>query len=596
MALSQRSMGRRNAGQERVTVATLIRQNRALPMLIGVQPANAAAGVRRAALFALTIVLVLAAITAWQFRRQVHQEHIRDATRAVRILEEHADKVVGGHLASLDHLEWIIRDLGWDEAADRRRLHEHLRAIKGSHPEVQSVWLFDARGDVRATSVAFPAPAVNFADRDYFQSAMRGEKWFIGRVVFGRITQEFNFNLSKRLDDADGRFLGVVVMSLYPAYFRDFYGSVGPDAAVVALVREDGALLARYPPPPEDLTTAQVPPGFIAQLRAAASGSFQQRSSLQHRDVLYTYRRLTLPLYVVYGTAVADIERRWLALIGSYLPFALAALVGLGIFGWAAYRQASAVDRSESLLRDANLDLERRINERTQDLAATNAALERSLAVKDVLMREIHHRVKNNLQVIASIIRLRSKRASPEAGALLTEILSRIAAIGQIHNQLYNTDDLANIDLAAYLDALCGSLRENEPNAHVSLTLEAERVVVHMDTAMPLALIVVELITNAYKHAFPGGRAGEIRVTLKRRGDVAELAVRDNGIGTPAAPESRGSLGLQLVRLLAQQADATIETRVENGTIVTIRFTIGEVANTDERPREPGAMPAAVAR
>jgi two-component sensor histidine kinase len=425
---------------------------------------------------------------------------------------------------------------------------------------------------------------------------VRGEKWFIGRVVFGRITQEFNFNLSKRLEDANGRFLGVVVLSLYPAYFRDFYGSVGPDAAVVALVREDGALLARYPPPPEDLTTAQVPPGFIEQLRAAPNGSFQQRSTLQQRDVLYTYRRLTLPLYVVYGTSVADIERRWLALIGSYLPFALAALVGLGIFGWAAYQQARAVDRSESLLRDANLDLERRVKERTQDLAATNAALERSLAVKDVLMREIHHRVKNNLQVIASIIRLRSKRASPEAGALLTEILSRISAIGQIHNQLYNTDDLANIDLSAYLDALCQSLRENEPTAHAALTLDAERVVVHMDTAMPLALIVVELITNAYKHAFPGGRAGEIRVTLKRRGDVAELTVRDNGIGTPAAPESRGSLGLQLVRLLAQQADASVETRVENGTIVTIRFAIGDLAKTGDRPREPGALPTAMAR
>jgi two-component system NtrC family sensor kinase len=222
------------------------------------------------------ILAVLAAGAAWQLRDRVFAEHVRDAERAVRILEEHAEKVIGGHLASLDQIEWLLQDP--DSSQPGHRLHERLLAIKQAHPELQSAWIFDASGAVRATSIGFPPPAENFADRDYFQSAERGEPRFIGRVVMGRVTREYNFNLSKRLEDSSGRFIGVIVASLYPAYFRDFYSSIGPEADVISLLREDGAILARNPEL-GDPVVRQSPSAFMDILKKAENGSIWSRAS-----------------------------------------------------------------------------------------------------------------------------------------------------------------------------------------------------------------------------------------------------------------------------------------------------------------------------
>lgn len=529
---------------------------------------RAAPGVYRAVIVAIGVIAVLAAGAAWQLRQRVFDEHMRDAARAVRILEEHAEKVIGGHLASLSQIEWLLQDLVPAQAD--RRLHERLAAIKQARPEIQSAWIFDAAGAVRATSVAFPPPRENFADRDYFQSALRGEEQFIGRVVIGRITREFNFNVSKRLEDTNGRFMGVIVLSLYPAYFRDFYRAIGPEADAIALLREDGAVLARYPEF-GDPTALQAPAPFMATIKAADSGSFRRPSSAEGHERLYSYRRLTsLPLYVVHAARVDAVEARWRGLLYNYLLIVLPALLGLGALGWTAYRQAVRVDESQETLRQTNAQLESRVAERTQALVDANRALTQSLADKDVLLREVHHRVKNNLQMIASLINMRARHAAPESRDALLEVMRRVTAIGQIHNRIYNTADPANIDLAAYLDGLCDQMARFERNDRVRLTRALEPVTVDLEIAVPLALLSVELITNAYKHAFPRGRAGEITVALRRDGDDAVLTISDDGIGMQRETD-KGSIGLQLVPLLAQQIQGRIER--ENGSGSTFRIT-----------------------
>jgi two-component sensor histidine kinase len=530
---------------------------------------RAAPGVYRAALFAVAILALLAAGAAWQLRDRVFAEHVRDAERAVRILEEHAEKVVGGHLASLDQIEWLLQDP--EAGQSGRRLHERLLAIKQAHPELQSAWIFNASGGVLATSISDPPPAENFADRDYFLSAQRGEPRFIGRVVMGRVTREYNFTISKRLEDANGRFMGVIVASLLPGYFRDFYRSIGPEADVISLMRADGAILARNPEL-GDMSARQAPPDFMALLAKSETGSFRRVSGTEGHDRLYSYRRLTnLPLYVVYATRVDLVESKWRTLLFSYLLFALPALLGLGALGWTAYRQAMLVDQSRDSLAQANAQLETRVAERTQALVDANVALTHTLADKDVLIREIHHRVKNNLQMIASLINMRARALAPESRGALMEVMRRVTAIGQIHNRIYNTTDPANIDLASYLEGLCGEISRFERKERVRLTHTLEPVPVELEVAVPLALLSVELITNAYKHAFPGGREGEIAVTLRRDGDNAILAVRDDGIGLQNPKGKDGSIGLELVPLLAQQIQGTVAR--ENGSGTTFRIT-----------------------
>src|SRR6185369_4329573 len=261
--------------------------------------------------------------------------------------------------------------------------------------------------------------------------------------------------------------------------------------------------------------------------------------------------------------------------------FALPALLGLGALGWTAYRQALLVDQSRDALAQTNAQLETRVAARTQELVEANSALTQSLADKDVLLREVHHRVKNNLQMIASLINMRARHLAPESRGALMEVMRRVTAIGQIHNRIYNTTDPANIDLAAYLEGLCTEISRFERNEQVRLTHALEPVSLELELAVPLALLSVELITNAYKHAFPSGRAGEIAVTLRRDGDNAVLTIRDDGTGIQDSRGRPGSIGLQLVPLLAQQLQGNVEREDGPGTTFRVVFPVKHRANAD---------------
>jgi two-component system, NtrC family, sensor kinase len=260
-------------------------------------PDLSAAGVRRVAVFGALAMLLLAALTAWQLYRQVVVKREADAGGEAQILQEHAEKVVGGHFASLRQLEWLVRDIGWEAATQSRLLHERMRAMKEARPEVQSVWLFDETGGVKATSIGYPAPSMNFADRDFFQAPKRGEERFVGQVVLGRITREYSFNLAERVADDDGRFLGVLVISLHPEYFRSFYGRIVEGGDTGMLLRADGGLLARHPQPQGDPLTLRAPAELLKRLSAAPAGELRASAAFEPREFLHAYRRLPdLPL------------------------------------------------------------------------------------------------------------------------------------------------------------------------------------------------------------------------------------------------------------------------------------------------------------
>jgi two-component sensor histidine kinase len=223
-----------------------------------------------------------------------------------------------------------------------------------------------------------------------------------------------------------------------------------------------------------------------------------------------------------------------------------------------------------------DLAVEKARLERTQEeVRRSERAIRASLREKEVLLQEIHHRVKNNLQVISSLLNLHA-RYLPDAGArtLFGECQDRVQSIALVHEQLYQSADLAHIDFGQYAAALVDRLfhtydasdqgLRREVDAHGRLTI---------DLAIPCGLIVNELVTNALKHAFPGGRAGTIRVGLCERPDGAlELSVADDGVGLPETPAPHASqkLGLDLVYTFAEQLDARMAVEHEGGT--TFRF------------------------
>jgi two-component sensor histidine kinase/ABC-type amino acid transport substrate-binding protein len=194
-------------------------------------------------------------------------------------------------------------------------------------------------------------------------------------------------------------------------------------------------------------------------------------------------------------------------------------------------------------------------------------ALQTSLQEKVALLNEVHHRVKNNLQVITSLLRLEAGRSGqPDTRAVLQEMQGRIRAMALLHETLYRAGTFASVDLASYLKQLATQAFRAQSNGAVRLSLLLDTVQVSMDQATPCGLLVNELISNALKHAFPAGQGGEIQVALQAMpnpvGGAPQwcLRVSDNGVGLPADFNVRrlSSLGLQLATDLARQLGGTL--------------------------------------
>jgi PAS domain S-box-containing protein len=226
--------------------------------------------------------------------------------------------------------------------------------------------------------------------------------------------------------------------------------------------------------------------------------------------------------------------------------------------------------------------LSRDITERKQDAITLQNALNEKVG----LLNEVHHRVKNNLQVITSLLRLEANRsAHAETKAVLDDMQGRIRSMALLHESLYRTGTFASVELGAYLKQLCtqafrASAQQSEG---VQLVLDLGAVQVSLDLATPCGLLVNELVSNCLKHGFPDGRTGEVRVTLApvvAAPDAVDahpwaLSVRDNGVGLSADFETRRttSLGLQLVSDLALQLGGTLQVGPGPGAAFTVVFT-----------------------
>lgn len=204
--------------------------------------------------------------------------------------------------------------------------------------------------------------------------------------------------------------------------------------------------------------------------------------------------------------------------------------------------------------------------------------LNRGLDEKQVLLREIHHRVKNNLNIISSLLNLQalSLRTPDDAMEAFRISRNRVMSLALVHEELYRSQDYSRVDMDKYIGTVTSSLlKALGPGGRVRAEAEANGIELNIDLAIPCGLILNELITNAVKHAFPDERKGCIRVTLKKTGDhEIELSVADDGVGIPR-PEGvsgHGGLGLDLVELLVQQLRGSMMVETKNGAAYRIRF------------------------
>ncbi|MGB3221703.1 MAG: histidine kinase dimerization/phosphoacceptor domain -containing protein [Desulforhopalus sp.] len=201
-----------------------------------------------------------------------------------------------------------------------------------------------------------------------------------------------------------------------------------------------------------------------------------------------------------------------------------------------------------------------------------------SLTEKEVLLKEIHHRVKNNLQVISSLVSLQADEVQePGMHATFQDLIYRVHSMAMVHEKLYQSSDMAHIDFADYVESLVGYLWRAQGKAvlNIRLELDLKPVLLPVNTAVPCGLILNELISNALKHAFNGRESGTVKVSLgETSGKNLRLSVGDNGIGLAKTVdwEQSKSLGLRIIKLLAMQINAHVEVSNDNGTRFTIEF------------------------
>lgn len=198
---------------------------------------------------------------------------------------------------------------------------------------------------------------------------------------------------------------------------------------------------------------------------------------------------------------------------------------------------------------------------------------------KEILLREIHHRVNNNLQVVSSLFRLQSRHIGKKSPAdILSDSQNRILSMALIHEKLYKSKDLANIECKVYIESLLSQLFQSHgvAESRITLTKDLEEVFLPLDLAMPCGLIVNEIVSNCLKHAFPNGNRGAIEFSLSKTDQWIELVIKDNGAGLPENVVFGNSetLGLRLVEALVKQLHGEISVLRAEGTRFQVRFPV----------------------
>ena len=211
-----------------------------------------------------------------------------------------------------------------------------------------------------------------------------------------------------------------------------------------------------------------------------------------------------------------------------------------------------------------------------RQLLEKNQIIDKSLQEKEILLKEIHHRVKNNLQVVSSLLSLQARSLKgQEALDALAKGKDRVRSMALIHQNLYQGENLSGVNSKDYIDRLCTSLLStyNVGSGRIKLTTDIQTLMLDIDTVIPLGLILNELITNAIKYAFRPEDLGEISVSLAKRDETLELVVADNGVGMSLENlGSRQTMGFRLVRSFVQKLKGTYEITTEEGTTVSFQF------------------------
>jgi two-component sensor histidine kinase len=539
----------------------------------------------RARLIGLILIgAIPVAVLVGQSALDLYREAGQAARERVALVREAA---VARHQVVIEGAEQILTALarndavvaGDPEACDRALIE--VLSLQGGR--YSNIWIVDGAGRTRCSAI--PAPrGESYAEAAWFKDAVQKNRFVLSEIQVGRITAR-NIIAAAQPVRRERDLVAVVGLGLSLDHLV-LQTRPAARADTAMWLMDDGGRSF----PLTDNATAETLP-VLSAWATLRRGTVTQVDAPSVGGEPYTYGAMSLgdDLRLVVGLASETYQaaaRR--EVIRRLLEFGVLLAACLGTVAIGAHisviqplralstrvsawrRQSGRFDPGP--LRGAPSEvraLAQAMIAASTALGAREEELRAALAARDLLMAEIHHRVKNNLQIVASLLNLQAGRVrSAEARAAFGTARDRVRALATLHRHLYTHSDFETIALGTFLEELCGQLFEalgETPGERVALAVSAPDLTLGSDEAVPLALIITEAVTNAVKYAFPEGRGGTVSVAVRREGETLTLTVRDDGIGIDASQESEeaergGGLGRMLIDGFARQLGATLTT------------------------------------
>lgn len=489
------------------------------------------------ALFVLCgLVLIFSAYSGW---REASIRANDRAGAASQVVATNARWIVE---LSQQALRRIDEALGPDLRSNDSGTVRDIREEVDNLPGIVKAYVFLADGRALYSTDPNLRP-IDIRDREYFAELEAGKSWHVSSLLISRLDGEQVFVISRRLE-RNGEFAGVAVVSFDVMLLRDIWGSLGVDElSTVSIIRDDGWLVARYPlaSGPLDMKDYEL---FTKHLAKADSGTYPAVSPVDGVERIVGFRRVPgTNLIAVASVSSASAYASFWRTTGSMLLIAALAAAALA---------AAAVWIGRLLRRDAR----------------RQALLLQTLETNRLLFRDIHHRVKNNLQSVQSLIRM---QAIPDD--IKRDLQSRIAAMTAVHEHIYRLDRYAEVSAQSLLPAIVDSQLQAF-GSQVGQEFDIDPIDIDRDHATPLALLLNELVTNALKYAFPEGRPGTIRVSLKALSpERSRFTVSDDGVGFD--PEAaRLGMGGRLIKAMVAQLHGSYSYSSGPGTTFTAEISV----------------------
>jgi len=411
-----------------------------------------------------------------------------------------------------------------------------LEAAVEGLPEEVDVYVIDAEANTLFSTVP-GARDVSVADREYFTALKAGAQSYMSGLLTSRLTGENIFVFSRRLS-RNGEMAGAVMVSFTDSLMQNFWVNIELDpGSTVSLVRRDGQLMARYPAvsTPVDLSSH---PLIAEHLPSAEAGTyFSAASPVDGIARVVSYR--SVPGTEIVALASIATDQTWDSLRSAIITvLIIVAPIILGLIGGGIWI----------------VSLLRRDARRRSELEAANET-------NVLLFREIHHRVKNNLQSVQSLVRMQDMPA-----AARIDLQSRLSAMAAMHEHIYRHDKYEDIDANDLVRVIVDEV-VHAYGVNVEVRYDLQSVPVDRDHATPLSLLLSELVTNSLKYAFEDRQAGTISVALQDLGaGRCKLVVADDGVGIGEIPETPTSMGMRLIRGVVSQMGGTYRFANDNGT------------------------------